>query len=129
LSLKTSQEPHNVDRHVGAMIRAKRKAKGMAQAELAGALRVSFQQVQKYERGANRISSSKLFEIAQKLDTPLSSFFQGLDSPKVEGDAVGDVIGFLDERGSHELISAFKQLNPRLRHKLVALATAMAETP
>ncbi|MGR4863223.1 helix-turn-helix domain-containing protein [Caulobacter sp. LARHSG274] len=120
-------EPHRVDRHVGALIRAKRKAMGVSQSELADALGLTFQQVQKYERGTNRISSSKLYEIAQKLDTPLSSFFEGLDHPADGESAAGELIDFLGESGSHDLVTAFKALKPQLRKRLVSLARAMAE--
>ena len=120
-------QPHRVDRHVGALIRAKRKAVGVSQAELAQALGLTFQQVQKYERGTNRVSSSKLYEIAQKLDTPLSSFFEGLDHPAGGQSVSGELIDFLGESGSQDLVTAFKALKPQLRKRLVALATAMAE--
>ena len=121
------REPHHVDRHVGALIRAKRKAMGISQSELADALGITFQQIQKYERGANRVSSSKLYEIAQKLNAPLTTFFEGLDTPQAETGPIGDMVRFLDERGSHELMAAFNDLTPMLRSRLVALARAMAE--
>ena len=120
------RQPHKVDRHVGALIRAKRRALGLSQSELAEALDVTFQQIQKYERGSNRVSSSKLYEIAQKLDTPLAAFFEGLDTPRSDAGA-GELIDFLEERGSHELMAAFKDLNPALRSRLVALAEALAQ--
>ena len=120
-------QPHRVDRHVGALIRAKRKAMGISQTELAEALGITFQQVQKYERGANRVSSSKLYEIAQKLDTPLSSFFEGLDQPAGGESVSGELIDFLGGSGSQDLVSAFKALKPQLQRRLVDLAKAMAE--
>ena len=83
----SGRQPHKVDRHVGALIRAKRKALRMSQSELAEALGITFQQIQKYENGANRISSSKLYEIAQKLDTPLAAFFEGLDTSRAKAGA------------------------------------------
>jgi transcriptional regulator with XRE-family HTH domain len=122
------QEPHHVDRHVGALIRAKRRAMGMSQSELASALGITFQQVQKYERGANRVSSSKLYEIAQKLNTPLTAFFEGLDHPEGGESISGGLIDFLDEQGSQDLVVAFKAMNPQLRRRLVALAKAMSGT-
>lgn len=122
-----SNEPHHVDLHVGALIRARRKALGISQSELADSLGLTFQQVQKYERGANRVSSSKLYEIALKLNTPLASFFEGLDTPMANSDISGGLIEFLSQRGSHELVAAFKALSPPLRRQLVSLAEAMAE--
>src|SRR4051812_41879112 len=117
-----AQEPHHVDRHVGALVRAKRKAVGMSQGELAEALGITFQQVQKYERGTNRVSSSKLYEISQKLNVPLVTFFEGLDTPEGGAEVTGDLMSFLDQRGSHELMAAFRDLTPALRSRLVALA-------
>jgi transcriptional regulator with XRE-family HTH domain len=126
--MATEHEPHHVDRHVGTLIRAKRRALGISQSELADALGLTFQQVQKYERGTNRVSSSKLYEIAQKLDTPLSTFFEGLDHPESDGEspALG-MIGFLGESGSQDLVTAFRAMKPALRRRLVALAKAMAD--
>ncbi len=71
--------PNPVDVHVGQRIRARRKALGVSQERLAGELGLTFQQVQKYERGANRVSASKLWEIARALGSDLSSFFEGLN--------------------------------------------------
>ena len=124
----TSHSPHPVDRHVGALIRVKRRALGISQSDLANALGITFQQVQKYERGTNRVSSSKLYEIAQKLDTPLSAFFEGLDTPEGGDSIASSLIAFLGESGSQDLVTAFKAMNPALRRQLVALAKAMAET-
>ena len=108
------------------MIRAKRKATGMTQAALAEALGLTFQQVQKYERGANRISASKLYETAQKLDAPLWSFFEGLEQSTGPSFSK-EIIAFLQENGSHDLVQAYGALSPLLRRRLVALAQAMAE--
>jgi transcriptional regulator with XRE-family HTH domain len=122
-----TRSPHHVDQHVGALIRMRRRTLGISQTELAEALGVTFQQVQKYERGANRVSASKLYEIAQKLDTPLTAFFEGLDTPP-EGDRPGqdEVVRFLGQPGSQALITAFATLRPQLRTRLVALAQALA---
>jgi transcriptional regulator with XRE-family HTH domain len=70
--------PNPVDVHVGRQLRRLRKAKGLSQAQLADAIGVTFQQVQKYERGANRLSASKLFESGKALDASPTAFFQGL---------------------------------------------------
>src|SRR3954452_5745259 len=70
--------PHPVDRHVGLRIRMRRKEMGVSQERLAEALGITFQQVQKYERGANRVSASKLWDIAGALRTPVSYFYDGL---------------------------------------------------
>ncbi len=64
-------KPHPVDMHVGARVRMRRTLLGMSQTTLAEALGLTFQQVQKYERGANRISSSRLYDLARVLDVPI----------------------------------------------------------
>ncbi|HWA88906.1 MAG TPA: helix-turn-helix transcriptional regulator [Rhizomicrobium sp.] len=69
---------HPIDRHVGAVIRARRQALGMSQTTLASHLGVTFQQVQKYERGANRAGASVLYEIASALSIPVTALFEGL---------------------------------------------------
>lgn len=68
-----------VDEFVGERIRARRTELGLTQEELAGALRISYQQVQKYETGANRVSAGRLFEIAQRLQVEMAYFFDGLE--------------------------------------------------
>ena len=70
--------PNPIDLHVGARIRMRRRLLGVSQERLAEALGLTFQQVQKYERGANRVSASKLYEIARTLQTPVTYFFDGL---------------------------------------------------
>ncbi|MFC4352772.1 helix-turn-helix domain-containing protein [Fodinicurvata halophila] len=71
---------HKTDIHIGHRLRERRVALGLSQSELADKLGVSFQQVQKYESGANRISGSRLWDISTALETPVSYFFEGLDS-------------------------------------------------
>ena len=79
-----SRSPNPVDLHVGARIRMRRRLQGVSQEKLAEALGLTFQQVQKYERGANRVSASKLYEIAGMLKAPISYFFDGLADPAAE---------------------------------------------
>lgn len=68
-----------IDAYVGAQIKQRRSVVGMSQTELANHLGITFQQVQKYENGFNRVSASRLYEIAELLDVPLSSFFEGVE--------------------------------------------------
>ena len=77
-----SEPIHPVDLHVGKRLRESRTACGVTQAELGADLGISAQQVQKYENGSNRISASKLFEIAGRLGTDIDWFFEGLDAPR-----------------------------------------------
>jgi transcriptional regulator with XRE-family HTH domain len=72
--------PNPIDVHVGARIRLRRTLLGISQMALAEAIGLTFQQVQKYEKGANRVSSSRLYDLAQILDVPLSYFFEDMSA-------------------------------------------------
>ena len=74
------RQPSVVDKHVGARLRAARLEAGKSQTQVAEALGVTFQQVQKYEKGTNRISAGTLHELSRLLDTPVQFFFDGLVS-------------------------------------------------
>lgn len=74
----THKKPHPVDVHVGTRVRLRRTLAGMSQDKLGNALGLTFQQVQKYERGANRIGSSRLYQLSQILDVPVSFFFDDM---------------------------------------------------
>src|SRR5476649_1998934 len=81
----TARSPNPIDIHVGLQVRLRRKALKISQEKLAGALGLTFQQVQKYERGTNRISASKLYEIARTLQVSIAWFFEGLGDPASAG--------------------------------------------
>jgi transcriptional regulator with XRE-family HTH domain len=122
-----------VDLHVGARIRMRRRFIGMSQQSLADALGLTFQQVQKYERGSNRVSASKLFEIAGALGVATSYFFEGLLDP-VHGKAVAEPTGgegareLLFTAEGMELARLFPQLtSPQLRRQLLQLIGAAAQ--
>lgn len=76
---------HKVDMHVGKRMRQRRSLLGMSQTALAVAVGITFQQIQKYERGSNRMGSSRLYEIARVLDVPLSYFFDEMPSDALSG--------------------------------------------
>jgi transcriptional regulator with XRE-family HTH domain len=120
--------PHPVDRHVGLRIRMRRKEMGVSQERLAEALGITFQQVQKYERGANRVSASKLWEIAAALKTPVAYFYDGLadqDSPPDQREAAQE---FMMSAEAAELMSAFPRIaEPAVRRKLVELIRVVAD--
>ena len=84
MAAKTKDQIDTVDLHVGMEVRRRRQLQKMSQSELASALGLTFQQVQKYERGANRISASMLFKIAAKLGTTAGSFFETLEQGEVD---------------------------------------------
>src|SRR5579862_7984206 len=129
------RNPNPIDLHVGARIRMRRRMLGVSQEKLADALGLTFQQVQKYERGANRVSASKLYEIAAALKTPVAHFFEGLADPSASGpDAVVGpdaspeqaVHAFLMSPGGLELAGLFPRLpRGRLRRRLLDLMRAI----
>jgi transcriptional regulator with XRE-family HTH domain len=83
---------HPVDTHVGARIKLRRSLIGVTQEKLADALDLSFQQVQKYEKGTNRVSASMLYSIASILGVSVSFFFEGLDQAEPRHDPVMDLV-------------------------------------
>ncbi|GJD96247.1 helix-turn-helix domain-containing protein [Methylobacterium iners] len=93
----------DVDRTVGQRIRALRESKGISQTTLATAIGVSFQQVQKYEKGRNRVSASRLRGLARALGIPVSMLF---DDDDPEGDT-SEAFAFLGTTGAVELLQAF----------------------
>ena len=126
--------PNPVDLHVGARIRMRRKILGVSQERLADDLGLTFQQVQKYERGANRVSASKLYEIARSLQAPISYFFDGLADPLTAQEQYapsGDdrfVHDFLMTSEGLELATIFPKIKRgRVRRKVLDLVRAMAD--
>jgi transcriptional regulator with XRE-family HTH domain len=126
------RNPNPVDLHVGARIRMRRKLLGVSQERLAEQLQLTFQQVQKYERGANRVSASKLYEIARALEAPVAYFFDGLAdtgstlSPADAGNEyVHDLV--MTPEGM-ELAAMFPKIRRgRVRRRVLDLVKALAE--
>ena len=131
LALPPTANP--VDLHVGSRVRMRRKILGVSQQRLADSLGLTFQQVQKYERGANRISASKLYAMATTLQAPVSYFFEGLAEPQagVPGEA-GDastlaVQSFLNTPEGLELAALFARLGRgAVRRQVLNLVRAVA---
>lgn len=121
---------HPVDRHVGQRIRQRRKTCGVSQETLANGLSLTFQQVQKYERGANRVSASKLYAIAQVLNVQPGWFFEGLPSDgqiaalPTTGSPVTDVLNRTDMLN---LAHAMTTLPPRSQRAVILAAQATAQ--
>lgn len=129
----TEDAPNPVDVHVGRRVRLRRRELGVSQGWLADRLGLTFQQVQKYERGANRISASKLYEIAKLLKAPITYFFEGLDDPATPKGAryadafTGVVEELLAEPNGPQLAEAFLSIRRRsVRKGLAELARAIA---
>jgi transcriptional regulator with XRE-family HTH domain len=108
------------------MLRLIRREAGKSQEALAKALGLTFQQVQKYERGANRVSASKLFEIAAFFDVPVGAFYEGLGGSSERSDAVDDVLAFTLTSEGIEIARIFPRVPAHQRQKLIELAAALA---
>lgn len=123
---------HPVDVHVGRAVRVQRKLRGLTQQALAERIGLTFQQVQKYETGANRISASALHAIAGALGVPVAAFFEGLpEAGRAEGagDGMSLAARLAGEPGGLALASAWLELPPGpLRRRLGALVEAVAMT-
>lgn len=127
--------PHPIDIHVGKRVRHRRKVLGITQEKLGESLGLTFQQVQKYERGVNRISSSKLFELSRLLDVPVGYFFEELN-----GAANGALMHLaetlpdpfegekLSSRETRELMAAYWRLpNEKVRKHVLQLMRSLGE--
>jgi transcriptional regulator with XRE-family HTH domain len=128
--------PNPIDKHVGARVRMRRMLIGMSQEKLGEALGLTFQQIQKYEKGANRISASRLQQISDALNTPLSYFFKG--APTSDGTVPGgfaeagteesQVNNFVMTSEGLNLNRAFARISdPKVRKRIVDLVTALAD--
>ncbi len=125
--------PNPIDRHVGLRIRMRRKELGISQERLADAIGLTFQQIQKYERAANRVSASKLWEMARALKTTVGYFYEGLGDPGLmsggDHEDGRDIIhDFLLTPEGMELATLFPQVRrSRVRRRLLDLVRTMAE--
>jgi transcriptional regulator with XRE-family HTH domain len=121
--------PNAVDKLVGAKIRARRKLKGMSQSALADAIGVTFQQVQKYENGANRIGASRLQQIATALGVSIEHLFEGAAGPAgAEAAQATEVLSaFLALPEGPRLITGFLAIDdPNVRRRVADLIQALA---
>ena len=130
-----------VDVHVGKRIRLRRTLLGMSQEQLGNALNITFQQVQKYERGANRVSASRLWDISQIIDVPISYFFEDMSditlkaSPrKVSSNAAADVVvddakDPMARRETLELVRSYYSIEQsHVRRRISDMVKAIANT-
>ena len=117
--------PNPIDKHVGSRVRMRRMLLGMSQSTLADGLDLTFQQVQKYEKGTNRISASRLLHISQILQLPVTFFFEGTPGQsKAKDDAPSPayVTDFLATRNGLALTKAFMKIkDAKLRRNIVNL--------
>ena len=116
-----------VDLHIGQRVRHRRWLLGMTQQQLAQSVGIRFQQIQKYESGANRVSASRLWDLAQALDIPVSFFFEGLTNGKIAMNGDGNVeAGVLQNKETMDLIRAYYGLDEGPRRRLLVLAKALS---
>jgi len=135
-------KPNPIDVHVGKRLRLRRTLLGMSQERLGDLLGLTFQQIQKYERGVNRIGSSRLYELGQILDVPVSFFFDDMVGSRLPGGVQGGFPGLaepagsldrqvegtllLERRETLELIRAYYRINDsQVRKRLFELAKAL----
>ncbi len=133
--MDAEQQPSAIDIHVGARIRLRRSFLRISQEKLGEQLGVSFQQVQKYEKGSNRIGAGQLFQIAKFLKVDPGYFFEGLPAAKAtdvgfsERQSDMPSAGIEDTTDGIALNRAFARIkSSKLRRKLIDLVTAMADT-
>lgn len=140
--MKTKGKANPIDEHVGKRLRQRRDLSGMSQENLAEQVGITFQQIQKYENGQNRISASRLYEFSQILQVPISFFFDNFDavSNQNESMAIGlsdsaaqeGLSGYanpMETKEARELIRHYFSLqDPQLRKNLLKFVKTMAET-
>ncbi len=130
------KEPNAIDKYVGARIRMRRMMLGLSQTNLADGVNLAFQQVQKYEKGTNRVSASRMQQFAKILNVPVQFFFEGAPAARVIGGdkASGNsvvtptyITEFVTSRDGQNIIKAFGRIKDRkLQQSIVALVEQIA---
>ena len=125
--------PNPIDVHVGSRVRLRRQLLKMSQEKLGEELGVTFQQVQKYERGANRVGASRLYRLSRVLDVPVQYFFEGLGEKSAatgmaEGDQTPIVYDFIQSSDGVALAESFSRIRDvRVRRRILELVRTLAE--
>ena len=125
--------PNPVDVHVGARIRMRRIMVGLSQERLGDGLGITFQQIQKYEKGTNRVGASRLQAISGILGVSPSYFFEGAENPdpsapRVDDGAIGGINGFIASKEGLELNKAFVKItDAKIRKSIVGLVRTLAD--
>lgn len=124
----SKKTPEPVDRHIGLRVRARRLELHLSQTDLANGLKLTFQQVQKYEKGANRIGGSRMQQIADILKVPPAYFYEGQPGAK-RGvvPAPSPMIEFMAHKNAADLARNFMKLNPQLQVMFCELVEGMAD--
>jgi transcriptional regulator with XRE-family HTH domain len=117
---------HQVDVHVGKRVRHRRWMVGVTQQQLAERVGIKFQQIQKYETGMNRVSASRLWDIAEALSVPVSFFFEGLE---VEGNHAAEAAtaDLMSDKEALELLRSYYSIPENQRRRLFDLARVLSD--
>ena len=123
---------HPVDVHVGKKVRYRRWMVGMTQQQLASAVGIKFQQIQKYETGMNRVSASRLWDIAEALSVPVHFFFEGYEEGIVETEVTETPMSKVDgdllaDKEALELVRSYYAIPENQRRKLFDLARVLSD--
>jgi transcriptional regulator with XRE-family HTH domain len=128
------RSPTRIDKYVGRRIRVRRQTLGISQRKLAYALGVTFQQIQKYENGTDRIGAGRLKQLSEVLQAPPAFFFQGAPNTLARGSRTATTISpirlrrFLRTRDGIALARAFTQLDANLRWRIVNLVQTLSDS-
>ena len=126
--------PHPIDIHVGSRVKLRRMILGMSQEALGKSLGLTFQQIQKYEKGVNRIGASRMFELSRLLEVPVQFFFDGFDNKPqaVQGfaeDAAESVMDLVNSPEGVQLCRYFSEIKDiEVRRRVLDLVRSIAET-
>lgn len=129
------KKPNPIDVHVGSRIRLRRTMMGMSQEKLGESLGITFQQIQKYEKGTNRVGASRLQNIASILNVPVAFFFEDAPSDETQGAAAGVqesstayVVDFLSSAEGLQLNRAFVRISdPKVRRRIIDLIKSLGD--
>ncbi len=118
---------HPVDQHVGRRIRHRRWLVGMTQQQLADQVGIKFQQIQKYETGANRVSASRLWDISKSLQVDISFFFEGIEDNNVPAEAGMAPADVMSDKEALELLRSYYAIPENQRRRLFDLARVLSD--
>jgi transcriptional regulator with XRE-family HTH domain len=134
IMIENKKKPSVIDVHVGSRVRLRRNMLGMSQEKLGESLGITFQQIQKYEKGTNRVGASRLQAISTILNVPVAFFFEdapgvpGITGGLAEGNSTTFVVDFLNSAEGLQLNRAFAKISdPKIRRKIIDLVRALAD--
>ena len=119
---------HPVDLHVGKRIRQRRWLVGMTQQQLAEQVGIKFQQIQKYETGANRVSASRLWDISEDMDVPVNFFFEGIENEVTAAGSTESVpADIMGDKEALDLVRSYYSIPENQRRRLFDLARVLSD--